>query len=446
MEIKDYVLKRKEALKNAILSRPKVPTLAIIVVGNNAASDSYVRGKMKDAAEVGFKAIDTHLSESTSEADLVALIQKYNADPTIDGILVQLPVPKQISEKAIHEAVLPSKDVDGFSPLSPFECCTPKGICDYLSEEGFLFRGKNAVVIGRSNIVGKPMAKMLIARDCNVTVLHSKTSDEDKRFYLEHADLVVVAIGRLGAIDATYKFKPSCWIVDVGINRGEDGHLHEKDLKERCAYLNSLHLKSLHYTSSNGTDLTVGLIPNVIFLGGGESTIAGVFYQPNIPSEECFTSPMRGQAEGVVYASKPLAYQGQLIDNFSVRFHEGKAVEVKAEKGLAALESILTLDEGSAYLGECALVPFDSPINQTGLLFYNTLYDENACCHLALGRGFTNLYPNFEKYSEEQLHGFGINKSLSHVDFMIGTADLEIVGTCADGKEVVLFHNGTWAF
>lgn len=226
MEIKDYVLKRKQELKNAMLSSPRIPTLAIIVVGDNPASDSYVRGKMKDAAEVGFKAVDTRLGENTSEAELVALIKKYNADPSIDGILVQLPVPKQISEKAIHEAVLPSKDVDGFSPLSPFECCTPKGICDYLSAEGFVFRGKNAVVLGRSNIVGKPMAKMLLARDCNVTVLHSKTSDEDKRFYLEHADLLVVAIGRLGAIDATYKFKPSCWIVDVGINRGEDGHLH----------------------------------------------------------------------------------------------------------------------------------------------------------------------------------------------------------------------------
>jgi flavodoxin len=169
-------------------------------------------------------------------------------------------------------------------------------------------------------------------------------------------------------------------------------------------------------------------------LGGGEKTIDGTFFQPNIPSEECFTSPMRGEAEGIVYASKPLAYQGQLIENFSVRFHEGKAVEVKAEKGLEALESILTLDEGSAYLGECALVPFDSPINQTGLLFYNTLYDENACCHLALGRGFTDLYPNFEKYTEDQLHAFGINKSLSHVDFMIGTADLQIVGTSFEGK------------
>jgi len=242
------------------------------------------------------------------------------------------------------------------------------------------------------------------------------------------------------------------WQAILKTARADDGKgeeawaRHEKDLKERCAYLNSLHLKSLHYTANNGTDLTVGLIPQVIFLGGGESTIAGVFYQPNIPSEECFTSPMRGEAEGIVYASKPLAYQGQLIENFSVRFHQGKAVEVKAEKGQAALESILTLDNGSAYLGECALVPFDSPINQTGLLFYNTLYDENACCHLALGRGFTNLYPHFENYTEEQLHGFGINQSLSHVDFMIGTSDLKIVGTTEQGKEVVLFRNGTWAF
>jgi aminopeptidase len=221
---------------------------------------------------------------------------------------------------------------------------------------------------------------------------------------------------------------------------------HEKDLKARCAYLNGLSLRSLHYTSSNGTDFTVGLIPDVIFLGGGEKTIAGTFFQPNIPSEECFTSPMRGVAEGIVYASKPLAYQGQLIDKFWVKFHEGKAVEVGAEQGLDALKSILSLDEGSAYLGECALVPFDSPVNQTGLLFYNTLYDENACCHLALGRGFTDLYPNFQNYSEEQLHGFGINKSLSHVDFMIGTADLSIVGTDKNGKEIPLFHNGTWAF
>lgn len=226
----------------------------------------------------------------------------------------------------------------------------------------------------------------------------------------------------------------------------ENWKKHDEILKNRCDYLNSLHLKSLHYTSSNGTDLKVGLIPNVIWLGGGEKTLDGTFFQPNIPSEEVFTSPMKGEAEGIVYSAKPLVYQGQLIKDFYVKFEKGKAVDVHAEVGEEALRSILTLDEGSAYLGECALVPFDSPINNTGLLFYNTLFDENATCHLALGRGFTTLYPHFENYTEDQLHSFGINKSLSHVDFMIGSKDLNIVGETIEGKQVQIFKDGNWAF
>ena len=242
------------------------------------------------------------------------------------------------------------------------------------------------------------------------------------------------------------------WEAILATSRALDGNgienwkKHDEDLKKRCAYLNSLRLKKLHYTSSNGTDLTVGLIPGVIFLGGGESTLEGTYYQPNIPSEECFTSPMKGEAEGIVFSAKPLSYGGTLIENFSVRFHEGKAVEVHAERGQEALESILSIDEGSAYLGECALVPYDSPINNTGLLFYNTLFDENAACHLALGVGFTNLYPDFEKYTEEEIHSFGINKSMSHVDFMIGSKDLSIIGTTEDGQEIAIFSNGNWAF
>lgn len=226
----------------------------------------------------------------------------------------------------------------------------------------------------------------------------------------------------------------------------ENWEKHDEILKNRCDYLNSLHLKSLHYTSSNGTDLKVGLIPNVIWLGGGEKTLDGTFFQPNIPSEEVFTSPMKGEAEGIVYSAKPLVYQGQLIKDFYVKFEKGKAVDVHAEVGEEALRSILTLDEGSAYLGECALVPFDSPINNTGLLFYNTLFDENAACHLALGRGFTTLYPHFENYTEDQLHSFGTNKSLSHVDFMIGSKDLNIVGETIEGKQVQIFKDGNWAF
>lgn len=226
----------------------------------------------------------------------------------------------------------------------------------------------------------------------------------------------------------------------------ENWKKHNEDLKRRCEYLNSLRLKRLTYHSSDGTDFWVSLIPGVRFEGGDEKTMEGVVYSPNIPSEECFTSPKKGEAEGIVVASKPLCYQGQMIENFSIRFHEGKAVEVHAEKGQEALESILHLDEGSAYLGECALVPYHSPINLTGILFFNTLYDENAACHLALGTGFGNLYPDFEKYTDEEIRSFGINYSLSHVDFMIGSKDMEIKGTKEDGAEVLIFKDGDWAF
>ena len=226
MEIKEYVQARKDFIKKELLSAPKAPSLSIIQVGDNEASNAYIRGKLKDCAEVGFKADLIHLPVTVSQDELLSVIAKCNNDSDVDAFLVQLPLPKGISEEAVHLAIDPKKDIDGFSPLSSYESCTPKGIIDYLSDEGFPFRGANAVVIGRSQIVGKPMDKMLLQKDCNVTVLHSKTSNEDLRFYLLHADLVVVAIGKLGFIDASYRFKPSAWIVDVGINRGEDGHLH----------------------------------------------------------------------------------------------------------------------------------------------------------------------------------------------------------------------------
>ena len=226
----------------------------------------------------------------------------------------------------------------------------------------------------------------------------------------------------------------------------ENWKKHQTDLQKRYEYLNSLNLVKLHYTSKKGTDLTIGLIEGVKFLAGSEKDLFGHEFQPNIPTEECFTSPKKGEAEGIVYASKPLVYNGQMIEDFSIRFEKGKAVEVKAKKGKEVLESILSLDEGSSYLGECAFVPYNSPINQTGILFYNTLFDENAACHLALGEGFTNLYPDYEKYSDEEIHKFGINESFSHVDFMIGDETLSVVGTTKDNKEVVIFKDGNWAF
>ena len=222
---------------------------------------------------------------------------------------------------------------------------------------------------------------------------------------------------------------------------------HNADLKKRTQYLNSLHLDYLHYESSNGTNFKVWLIEDADFLAGGEHTLGkNIFFNPNIPSEECFTSPIAGKAEGIVYSSKPLSYQGELIENFSVRFEKGKVVEVKAEKGEQLLKEMVTVDEGASKLGEVALVPFDSPINNTGILFYNTLYDENAACHLALGRGFSNTIRGYEKYSSEQIKAKGINDSAIHVDFMIGSKDLNITGYTKDGKKVPIFKNGNWAF
>lgn len=222
---------------------------------------------------------------------------------------------------------------------------------------------------------------------------------------------------------------------------------HNRDLAARCNYLNSLGLDALEYKASNGTDLRVGLHEDALFMGGAEKALgSGIVYNPNIPSEEVFTSPRKGRADGIVYASKPLSYHGELIENFSVRFENGKAVEVHAQKNEDLLREMIGMDEGAAYLGECALVPYDSPICQSGVLFYNTLFDENAACHLALGHGFTNVLKDYDQYTTEECYERGINDSMIHVDFMIGTRDLSITGVTRDGKRIPIFENGNWAF
>lgn len=221
---------------------------------------------------------------------------------------------------------------------------------------------------------------------------------------------------------------------------------HNARLKARCDYLNSLHIASLHYRADNGTDLTVGMMPEGRFCGGGEKSLQGIFFNPNIPTEECFVSPKRGLAEGIVYATKPLSYQGQLIENFYIRFENGKAVEAVAEKGQEALTTMISMDEGAAYLGECALVPEDSPIAQSGILFYNTLFDENAACHLALGNGYADTMEGFENRTLEECRALGLNDSMIHVDFMIGCPTMDIDAITEDGKTVPIFRKGTWAF
>ena len=221
---------------------------------------------------------------------------------------------------------------------------------------------------------------------------------------------------------------------------------HNANLSARCVYLNNLGLKYLEYKSENGTDLTVELLEDGIFAGGNEKTLQGGVFNPNIPTEEVFTSPKAGAAEGIVYSSKPLSYMGELIENFSLRFENGKVVEAKAEKGEELLKKMVSMDDGAGKLGECALIPYESPINQTGVLFYNTLFDENASCHFAVGHGFNECLKGFENYTDEECKARGINDSMIHVDFMIGTRDMSIVGVTKDGKRVPIFENGTWAF
>ncbi len=222
---------------------------------------------------------------------------------------------------------------------------------------------------------------------------------------------------------------------------------HNKNLLEKSTKLNDLHIKKLYYKSSNGTDFSIEIPECMKFEAGGEYTLGGVYYNPNMPTEECFTSPNKYSANGVVYATKPLSVMGSVVSDFGFRFENGKVVEVLSDKveEKNLLEKLISLDEGASRLGEVALVPFDSPINKTGLLFYSTLYDENACCHLALGRAFNECIKDYNELTEEEIKKVDLNTSIIHVDFMIGASDLSITAELYDGTTAEIFKNGTWA-
>ena len=223
---------------------------------------------------------------------------------------------------------------------------------------------------------------------------------------------------------------------------------HNAFLKEKTEKLNNLNVKKFIYKSEQtGTNFTVEKPECMIFESGASKTISGVVYNPNMPTEECFTSPDPKTANGVVYSTKPLSVMGSVVSDFGFRFENGKIVEVLSEKPeeKALLEKLISIDEGASRLGEIALVPFSSPINKTGILFYSTLYDENACCHLAIGRAFDDCIKDFDKLSEEEIKAVGLNHSVIHVDFMIGSSDLNIVGETYDGKTVQIFKDGEFA-
>ncbi len=221
---------------------------------------------------------------------------------------------------------------------------------------------------------------------------------------------------------------------------------HKNNLKVSLDFLNNNRFKYLKYRNSLGTDLIVELPEDHIWFGGADYTTEGVEFVANIPTEEVFTAPKKTGVNGTVVSTKPFNYNGNLIENFTITFKDGKVTDFDAKKGYEILKKLINTDKGSCYLGEVALVPHDSPISNSKILFYNTLFDENASCHLALGKAYPTCVKGGENMSIQELEKAGINDSLIHEDFMIGTGDMEIVGVTYDGKEIPVFENGNFAF
>ena len=252
----------------------------------------------------------------------------------------------------------------------------------------------------------------------------------------------------LSPAEALYRL----WVLILEVSRadGEDPEsaweTHNASFEKTKRFLNGHAFDALRYEASNGTDLTVGLPEGHLWDGGAGRTQGGVTFFPNIPTEEVFTSPDRLRAEGIVHSALPLVHGGQVVRDFWLRFEGGEVVDFGAEQGREVLRHILETDEGARRLGECALVSKSTPIRQSDTLFFDTLFDENASCHLALGMGFPECVADGVSMSKEELSARGVNQSAAHVDFMIGTDDLNVYGVAADGTETPVFVNGQWAW
>ncbi len=221
---------------------------------------------------------------------------------------------------------------------------------------------------------------------------------------------------------------------------------HDEELETHAKIMNEYQFEKLHFTSGLGTDLWVPLTEHHIWAGGSGVTPGGVRFDANMPTEEIFCMPHCEKTEGIVYASRPLSYNGTVIEGFWFRFKDGKVVEFGAEKEEESLRTMIEMDEGSSRLGEVALVPYDSPISKSGILFFNTLYDENASCHLALGECYPENLEGGLDMDEKELRAHGGNQSIQHNDFMFGTADLSVDGILSDGTAVPVFRNGNFVF
>jgi aminopeptidase len=303
-----------------------------------------------------------------------------------------------------------------------------------------LLAGQDPQKVSRANIAMskayKPAMELITRHDINWTIVAAATPAWAELVFPGEPE--ELAMGKLW--DAIFRTSRI-----TGDDPVADWKRHGENLKRRVDMLNAKRFHSLRFFTPDGaTDLTVGLADQHLWAGGGTTAGNGIYCQPNIPTEECFTTPHKDRVHGVVTASKPLSHQGTLIENIRCRFEEGRIVEVTATKGEEAIQKLIATDEGARHLGEVALVPHNSPIAQSGVLFWNTLFDENAASHIALGQAYSTCIINGEKMSGEELAKLGANESIIHVDWMIGGPTMKIDGIDANGVAEPLMRDGDW--
>jgi aminopeptidase len=308
-----------------------------------------------------------------------------------------------------------------------------------VADNPMLLSGEDPAKVARANkansIAYKPALERIVNFDINWNIISYPSPSWAKLVF--PGDDEVVAVEKLaGAI-----FSASRVDRDDAVAAW---HAHNEILRERREWLNGQRFGALHF-SGPGTDLTVGLADGHEWQGGGSTAKNGITCNANIPTEEVFTTPHARRVDGHVVSTKPLSYQGSLIENIAVRFEEGRIVEAKATRGEQVLNKVIDTDEGARRLGEVALVPHSSPISKSGLLFFNTLFDENAACHIALGQCYSKCFVDGTKLKPEQIAAQGGNTSLIHIDWMIGSDQIDIDGLYADGRRVPVFRKGEWA-
>ncbi|MDR3744721.1 MAG: aminopeptidase [Acidobacteriaceae bacterium] len=303
-----------------------------------------------------------------------------------------------------------------------------------------LLAQQNPAKVSRANIAAskasKPAMEMITRHEINWTIVAAATPEWARLVFPNEP--VEQAVAKLWeAIFAASRI--------TGDDPVADWLAHGERLKQRVDLLNAKRYAALHFKSHDGeTDLRVGLADQHLWAGGGTTAGNGVYCQPNIPTEECFTTPHKSRVDGVVRASKPLSHNGTLIENIRCRFENGKIVEVSASAGEDAINRLISTDEGARRLGEVALVPASSPISAAGILFWNTLFDENAASHIALGQAYSTCLIGGEKMNEDELAALGANSSLIHVDWMIGSAQMNVDGVSASGAVEPLMRSGEW--